>query len=89
MTDSQADTGYQPTVTPPDGSGPVGEREGSYFAAAMGWPDGKCPPDLGAGVRRLSSARSTVDFSKHTPKPPNLSVAQRLKFDRAPVEVPL
>jgi hypothetical protein len=75
---------YEPTVTAPDSIGARGEREASYFAAALWGPKRRCPENLAGQARRFRGAGSSSipDFSRHTPKPPKLSTAQRLAFER-------
>lgn len=82
-------------MTPPSSFTARQERESSYFAVALWGPSGTCPDGIAASSRRhkLSHSLSDVDWRSMAvrPKRPTatMPLAERLRFERPDVELPL
>ena len=74
------------TTTPPTAATATAERESSYFGAM--WPERRCPEGLRGSAVRHDSSRSMPDpdFHHSSHKPPSMSVADRLRFERGEIE---
>lgn len=73
---------FEATVTAPDSMGARGEREASYFAAALWGPTRKCPENLIRSARRAAPTMLDTSFSSRTPFPRKRSFVERLQFER-------